>query len=499
MIRSCRTALSFCIAALAVPTCLFATSYVMVDDADLLRQAEAVVDAEIVSAAPSSASGRPITEYTVRVERLLAGSVAGTTLVVRVPGGFGADGIGFRAYGAPRFVPGERAILFLVPRDDAFGVLHLAMGAFHRVESTSGPAVAVRELSPADEVVLPGVKAHPRRHHARDFEAFAAWLSDRSRGEVGPADYFVAEPPGLRVPPAPRDLPGLGEKFTLFQVSGFNLRWFVFDSGGSVSWHVHEDGQPSVPGGGFGELQAALDAWNDDELSWVDYAYSGTTPLAHGLDYYDGLNVVLPDDPNDEIAGTFQCGTGGVLAIGGPWFDSTARDTFDGVEYIEILSADVVMNDGIECLAAGPCFATYVEGIYGHELGHTLGIGHACGDASSPSCASDPLLADALMRATAHGDCRGAVLNGDDRAAVRHLYDTGADCTGDATLELAAETVLGEEVFEICRTLTAGAGFAVAAGGDVTFRAGSLIVLADGFSVASGGSFAAEIDPALRF
>lgn len=496
---------SWCAVALAAAPPIHATSYVMVDDATLVRQATAAVDGRIVAVRPASPGGRPATDYVVRVERILAGAVDDTSLVVRVPGGVGAGGLGLHVYGVPRFVPGERAILFLVSSasgrsDGAYGVLHLAMGAFHRVERNDGAALAVRDLSPGEELVIPGVKADPRRHQARDFDAFAAWVADRWRGDERPADYFVPGLPGRRTPPVPREAGGLDEKYTLFQVSGHHLRWFEFDDGGSVSWSAHEDGQPSVPGGGFAELQAALAAWTDDELSGVDYVYAGTTTLSNGLDVHDGQNVVLPDDPNDEIAGTFQCGAGGTLAIGGPWFDSGLRDVFQGVEYVPILSADIVMNDGIECLAAThPCFALYVEGIYGHELGHAQGIGHACGDSASPSCGSDPLLADALMRATAHNDCRGALLNADDEAAVRRLYDTGADCTGPATLELSDQTVSGVELFEICHTLQAGAGFEVAGSGDVTFRAGDLIILSDGFSVASGAAFRAEIDPALRF
>jgi len=71
-------------------------------------------------------------------------------------------------------------------------------------------------------------------------------------------------------------------------------------------------------------------------------------------------------------------------------------------------------------------------------------------------------------------------------------------CLSPDIVDLAAQTVQGVAIFEACDTLAAGAGFAVAAPGEATFRAGRRIVLRDGFSVGNGASFRALIDPALR-
>ncbi len=64
-------------------------------------------------------------------------------------------------------------------------------------------------------------------------------------------------------------------------------------------------------------------------------------------------------------------------------------------------------------------------------------------------------------------------------------------------LVLAAETVSTSKGFRGCSSITGGAGFEVVAPGNAAFVAGSLIVLEDGFSVAPGATFTAEIDPSL--
>jgi len=71
----------------------------------------------------------------------------------------------------------------------------------------------------------------------------------------------------------------------------------------------------------------------------------------------------------------------------------------------------------------------------------------------------------------------------------------GAACTPGLTLD-DGRTVATTETYTSCDTLTAGPFHAVSPG-DVTFRAASSIVLGSGFSVGSGASFRAVIDPTI--
>lgn len=414
-----------------------ATTYMMMSDSALADQAAAVVDAQVVGvdAAPV-VEGPPATDYLIEVTRVLKGDLPGSTVVVRVPGGVSPTGLGLKIWGAPQFAAGERTILFLRPaKDGTYRILQLMLGAFHQ-RQLGGRAVALRDLSEAHEVGAKGLIEDGGNDAVRDYEEFANWVADRAQGIPGqPArDYILGQTKALG---------SVSDSFT-FLVPGDNnpIRWFAFDRGQSVEWKVGSSGQPGLGlDATIESFRIALDTWNSDPATNVNYVFTGTTEAQNGLARSDDVNAIIFDDPfrddaDNEVPGNFDCSEGGVIAVGGPFFFQSTRP-FRGKRYHEAVEADITTNDGTECFFRNNPKAA--QEVFAHELGHTLGLGHS-------------KLRDALMFASAHNDGRGARLTDDDRAGVAQLYGSGSD-GGVASLKAPAR-VAGKPASSTSVTLT---------------------------------------------
>lgn len=398
--------------------------YVLPTDESMVERSAVIVFGEVRSAEPSISG---VTNYSFEVQEVLKGFVPGGTIVVRQPGGLLPGGIATRVQGLPMLAEGDRVLLFLDPLADAYRPVEFALGLFLEVRSGQG-ALLMREPSLRGEVILPDdpqAAERARSRLPRDAERFRRWIADRAAGVERSADYFDAELPEGPV--------AIRSPFTVTRSpeecfhDGLALRWREFDSGENVRFTVHAGGQPGVPGGGLSQVRTGMRAWNGVSGSRANLVLRGTSNREYETDGVDGVNSISYEDPFDEIPGTFRPAEGGVLAITHSYFycgGSEVPHPIPGnrsVEALELIESNIATQDGfVEWLRLSADPGENLEEILAHELGHAIGIGHSCGDARSGSC--DAVTREAIMRAQAHGDGRGARLNSDDRAAVRFLY-----------------------------------------------------------------------------
>lgn len=389
-----------------------ALSYVPISDEALLQQADAVVFGEIGTPYPVALDGGPSTDYPVQVVETYRGQIPAGTLIVSLPGDDRTRVIA----GVVRFAAGNRAVLFLTRRADGrFGLTQLNLGAFLLVERAEQqllrrPLDGLTRISGSP----PDLKA--MNEGLRDADAFRGWLIGQS------VDSSLLPGPF----PEPAGSPATQKYQLLADPVRGPGRWFAFDLGTTVGFRASSAAQQGLAGGGYTQFQQGLAAWTNDTNSNIRYAYEGTTTASAGLASADGINSILFNDPNGEVDGTFDCRGGGVLALGG--YVTSGSADYRGNNFNIIVEADIVTNDNTGCYFSLRNGSNGAE-IFTHELGHTLGLGHSCGD-STVLILDDCILApadvnDATMRAFPHGDGRGAQLRSDDQDGVAALYGAG--------------------------------------------------------------------------
>ena len=399
-----------------------AMSYLMMRDDALLSQSPVVVSGEVVSLLPlqSDKAGFAVEKrYAVRVDRVLKGVVDASLVVLALPGAPEAEA-GLHVAGVPQLVEGDDVLVFAEPRaDGTFAPVQLALGVF-RAHEYAGDVFYQRELDAEDAIEKSFNAEYTLPRHAAKFEA---WIE--SNGDAAQStrpDYLEVLPPEATA------------KFTHMRGASTNspTRWFKFDSGQSEVWYGLSGGQANMTTNVFTQLQSAVNAWTNDPGSRINLTYGGQTATDAQNNSTDGRSAVTWNDPENKISGSFSCTSGGTLAIGGPYFSGT-RTSFAGVLYHTIVEGFVIVQDGAGCLFDRHGGADGAETL-AHEIGHTLGIGHACGDGSSPACNTSATLDAALMRASVHADGRGALLGADDQLAVATIYPVPAGAPPPATM-----------------------------------------------------------------
>jgi hypothetical protein len=339
------------------PTHAGATAFVSLTDPDLAAAAPVIVRVTVIAADAAPAGPRPATDFTVQVERVVQGTVPGSSLLVRVPGGAAPAGTGAArlvVQGAPVLRAGERAVLFLTPAaDGSYRVVDLALGVFHEVEA-GGRLLAVRDLSDLAELAPgstlglippPGstVGAGTAAEAPRDLDGFLSWLAARAAGEPAAGDYQVALGAAEREALARdmasvhqtvlgvADLAGAAGDAAVAGAPLANLAWTLRDEGRSGWPDAATLVLPGLPGatyGGASRSDARLVRFEGETT--VLLAGPGAPAGAASLD------DLLPAAPG------FSCARGGIASVSGTWYDAEGQ----------LLGGGVIVAVGASCLLA---------------------------------------------------------------------------------------------------------------------------------------------------
>src|SRR5581483_5681699 len=380
-----------------------AATFAVRPDRDLVRTADAVVVGSTLSSFSIPTEEGGIETITpISVEEVIKGNVPEATINVAEPGGSYGDRSMIIA-GAPRFAAEQRVLLFLMRTgEDRWSVLDLVIGKFHFAEDRLGQRLLVRD---EDEIAGVDPDLQPHREERRAADRFLTFVRAAARGEEPAADYVVPraelkESPARRLTstslqPRPDIAPYSANSYTMTISGSQGSRWTTFPN--PVSFYMGTTQEPGAPGGGSTAIQVAVNSWDNDCASNVNYVYAGADDGTHtqGLHAADGRNTVLFErDLSAWGVPPFTCsssGYSGTLGLGGVT-SASGSNTVSGETFVTTLEADVEMNRGL-----ANCSLLFSNGDFNsavsHEVGHTLGFRHSDQDrASSGSCSADPSL-----------------------------------------------------------------------------------------------------------
>jgi PKD repeat protein len=397
------------------------TTIVLPTDEQLIAKSPVIVDGTVLSTAAVGRDGSIVTDTRIEVARAVKGDAAGT-ITVRETGGIVGDRI-TKIFGTPEFTAGERVLLFLEPSPrGGYRTIDLYVGKFSEAKTADGRRLWLRDDTSGD-VTLLDADLHPlaAKNIQRDAAAFETFVANRIGGRAGVKNYGIENPVLARdVSPALR--PRLRSDFTMISEPTL-YRWFRFDSGQAAAW-VSSGTQPGYGDGGVSELKTAMGAWNGYASAKINYTYTGsrTGPMG-GLDAANGANEVLFNDPLNEISGTWNRSTGGVVGTGGfngvsgkqSWtapFTADATHPAGTTNAWNIIEGNLTIQDAVS--PQNGISSSRLAEIVAHEFGHTLGFGHS----------DDP---NALMYYSVTG--LGPSLRADDQNAARWLYPNGSGTT----------------------------------------------------------------------
>ena len=421
-----------CVSILAAAA-VSATTIVLPTDEQLVSKSPLIIAGMVASSQAIDRGNGIWTETHVIVEQTLKGSASGEIIIREVGGQI--DNRITKVFAAPSYAAGERVLAFLTPtpRGD-YQTMDLFVGKFAERRTMAGQRLWTRDDAGADAALLDAqFKPIQSNNVQRNADVFESFIRERARGHQPMAMNYGVENPVLEGQlAAPRTgSHGIQQNFTLIEEPNV-YRWFTFQNGGAAKWYSYGT-QSGYTGGGANEISAAMAAWNGYSAARINYTYAGAgSGTPGGFSATNGINEIGFNDPLNEIAGSFNPSTGGVVGQGGfngvsssqSWTSTFAADashpqsTFQAWNIVE---GHLAIQDGVTP-TAGISSARLAE-IVAHEFGHTLGLGHSADST-------------ALMYFQVTG--LGASLRADDQTAARWLYPSSTSTTPPPTTTLPA-------------------------------------------------------------
>jgi len=338
---------------------------------ELARISDAVVLAQAGAPRVSQRGIQAFTLTTFRVLEAVSGELGtGDRITVEAPGGE-LDGTMWFVPGSPRFEPGQVYLLFLsqkptgewLPRIMAYGLLR-------RVHGRDGSSL----LTPLAEET--GIQPFPRPDGIlpepietyREIALLPHLRAVATGREIWDARKVLARSDQI---PFEAQAQAIPTGCAFMSSGGTNFRWHAFDLGQSITMQADATGDSSLSGGGFAQVQGALNDWMGIPSTSMRLVYGGTAAYTmtctSGQDYPSN-DIVVFNDPCGDIADlTPQCS--GTLGYGGA--SASGSHSFDTTTWWTINHWYMVVNNGAGCLGA-----TNYKLMVEHELGHGMGFDH---------------------------------------------------------------------------------------------------------------------------